>query len=175
MTKDHLLGLYQTKQNHIELTYASLILWSYPDMPIFFDKLHSELEDFPRFFPNVSSFIHNSEAMRIACEELYESAHRSAIKELFSLTKHYCHKSGQFQTLKSQPWYEFWRILRNCWSHDMTFNFNSNEKALLPITWSGVSIDLTMNANHLTHGQCSREKLQELIKTANIFVAEKLT
>lgn len=175
MIKDNLLGLYQTKQNQIELAYASLILWSYPDMPRFFDELHTKMDDFPRFFPNVSSFIHNNGAMRIACEELFDSAHRSAIKELLSLTNHYCHNTGQLQTLKSQPWYEFWRILRNCWSHDMTFNFNSNEKALLPIAWSGVSIDLSMNGNYLTHGQCSREKLRELIKTANNFVAEKLT
>lgn len=174
MTKDHLLGLYRTKLNHIQLTYASLVLWSYPDTPRFFDALHAELKDIPHFFPEVSSLVHDESAMRIACEELYDSAHRSAIKELFPLTKLYCHKTGQLQALKSQPWFQFWRILRNCWSHDMTFNFNPDEKALLPVTWSGVTIDLSMNGKPLTHGRCSREKLRELIETANTYVAEKL-
>lgn len=174
MTKDHLLGLYRTKLNHIQLTYASLVLWSYPDTPRFFDALHAELTDVPRFFPNVSLLIHDETAMRIACEELYDSAHRSAIKELFPLTKLYCHQTGQLQALKSQPWFQFWYILRNCWSHDMTFNFNPNEKALLPVAWSGVTIDLSMNGKPLTHGCCSREKIRELIETANISVAEKL-
>ncbi len=174
MTKDHLLGLYQTKLNHIQLTYASLVLWSYPDTPLFFDALHAELKDIPRFFPKVSLLIHDEAAMRIACEELYDSAHRSAIKELFPLTKLYCHQTGQLQALKSQPWFQFWRILRNCWSHDMTFNFNPDEKELLPVTWSGVTIDLSMNGKPITHGHCSREKLRELIETANTYVAEKL-
>lgn len=174
MTKDHLLGLYRTKLNHIQLTYASLVLWSYPDTPRFFDALHAELKDIPRFFPKVSSLVHDDAAMRIACEELYDSAHRSAIKELFPLAKLYCHQTGQLQALKSQPWFQFWRILRNCWSHDMTFNFNPDEKALLPVTWSGVTIDLSMNGKPLTHGCCSREKIRELIETANAYVEEKL-
>jgi len=112
--------------------------------------------------------------MRIACEELYESAHRSAIKELFSLTKLYCHRTSQLQELKFQPWFQFWRIIRNCWAHDMTFNFNPDEKAVLPVTWFGVTIELTMNGKHLTHGHFSHEKLRELIETAQSYVKHEL-
>lgn len=174
MTKVHLLGLYQTKLNHIQLTYASLVLWSYPDTPKFFDSLHAELTGIPKFFPNVSALLHDQTAMRIACEELYDSAHRAAVKELFPLTKLYCHQTGQLHLLKAQPWFQFWRILRNCWAHDMTFNFNPDERALLPITWAGVTIDLSMNGKPLTHGRCSREKVRELIETAQVYVARDL-
>jgi hypothetical protein len=80
MTKARLLGLYRTKLTHIQLTYASLILWSYPDTLQYFDSLHAELRGIPFLFSNVSALIHDKTAMRIACEELYESAHRSAIK-----------------------------------------------------------------------------------------------
>jgi hypothetical protein len=174
MTKDHLLGLYQTKRNHIQLTYASLILWSYPDTPHFFTELYAEMKEIPKPFPNLHVLLIDDAAMRIACQELYESAYRSAIKELFSLTKLYCHSTGQLQALKSQPWFQFWRILRNCWSHDMVFSFNPAEKAVLPVTWSGTKIELSMNGKHFTHGHCSFAKLYELIETAQAYVKDEL-
>lgn len=174
MTKDHLLGLYRTKLNHIQLTYASLVLWAYPDTPKFFEEIHAEMNGFPKPFPNLLALLNDDTAMHIATEELYDSAHRSAIKELFPLTKLYCHRTGQLQTLKSQPWFQFWRILRNCWSHDMTFNFNPDEKAVLPVTWSGVTLDISLNGQQLTYGRCSRDKLRELIGTAQIYVSQHL-
>ena len=154
MTKNHLFGLYCTKLNHIELTYASLVLWAYPDTAKFFEALHSEMHGIPKPFPNILNLLNDAAAMRIAAEELHDSAHRSAIKELFPLTKLYCHSTGQLDALKSQPWFQFWRIIRNCWSHDMSFNFNNDEKAALPVTWSGVTLDISMNGKHLTYGQC---------------------
>ena len=171
MTKTNLLGVYRTSMNHIQLTYASLVLWSYPDTPTFFDELYGRMEDIPKPFPNLASFLHDKAAMRIACEELYDSAHRSALNELFPLTKLYCHETGQLEKLKTQPWFQFWRILRNCFAHDMLFNFNKDEKALLPVSWSGVTLDTSMNRKPLTHGQCSREKLRELFEAAQSFVS----
>ena len=170
MTKDHLLGVYRTTSNHIQLTYASLVLWGYEDTPDFFEKLYGQMENIPRPFPNLTSLLRDHVAMRIACEELYNSAHRSALKDLFPLTKLYCHESGQLDKLKAQPWFQFWRILRNYFAHDMVFKFNKDEKALLPVSWSGVTIDISMNEKPLTHGQCSYEKFRELFETAHSFV-----
>lgn len=175
MTKTDLLGVYRTKLNHIQLTYASLILWSYPDTPGYFEDLYGRMKDIPRPFPGVVDLVHDDVSMRIACEELYESAHRAALKELFPLTKLYCHETQQLDKLKAQPWFQLWRILRNCFSHDMVFNFSKDEKALLPVSWSGVTIDLSMNGRPLTNGQCSREKLRELLEAANSFVTQDLT
>jgi hypothetical protein len=170
MTKDHLLGVYRTAANHIQLTYASLVLWSYPDTPAFFEQLYALMENIPEAFPEMSSFLHNEQALRIACEELYNSAHRSALKDLFQFTKRYCNETGQIDNLKAQPWFQFWRIIRNCFAHDMVFNFNKDEKALLPVCWSGVTIDLSMNGKPLTHGQRSYEKMRELFDTAHMFI-----
>jgi hypothetical protein len=171
MTKNHLLGVYRTASNHIQLTYASLVFWSYPDAPAMFEQLYAHMENIPRPFPDLSSFLHEERALRVACEELYNSAHRSALKDLFPLTKLYCHETGQLEKLKSQPWFQFWRILRNCFAHDMVFNFNKDEKALLPVSWSGVTIDIGMNGKPLTHGQCSYEKMRELFDTAREFIS----
>ena len=112
--------------------------------------------------------------MKIATEELYNSAHRTAIKELLPLTKYYCNHTGQLDVLKAQPWFKFWSILRNCWSHDLKFNFNPNEKSVLPIAWSGITIDISMNGRELRHGDCSYEQIRELIETAQGFVQNDL-
>jgi hypothetical protein len=170
MTKTHLLGVYRTALNHIQLTYASLVLWSYPDTPGFFEELYRKMENIPKPFPGIVDLVHDQVAMRVACEELYDSAHRAALKDLFPLLKLYCHETSQLDKLKAQPWFPFWRILRNSFAHDMVFNFNKDEKALLPVSWSGVTINLSMNGKPLTHGQCPREKLRELFEASNSFL-----
>ena len=164
MTKQELLGYYQTKMNHIQLSYASLILWSHEDMPEFFDKFHNELDNDIKVFPNAMVLIGDEVRMKIASEELYQSSYRSAVKELFPLTKLYCHQTKQLDDLKLQPWFQFWRILRNCWSHDMVFNLNPDEKSKLPLTWSGITLDDSINGKPLTHGVCSYKKLYELLE-----------
>lgn len=165
-----LLGQYRTALNRIQLAYASLILWSYPDIPRVFDQIHDAMPDHVRLFPDVSRLVHDDATMRIACEDLYTLAYRSALTDLLPLTKSYCHATGQIDKLKAQPWFQFWRILRNCFAHDLKFNFNPTERALLPVVWSGVTIDLSMNGQPLRHGQMSYAKMKELIEAAQIFL-----
>jgi hypothetical protein len=174
MTKQDLIGFYQTKMNQIQLSYASLILWSHEDIPEFFDKFHREIDDVIKVFPHAATLINDEASMRIATEELYQSSYRSAVKELFPLTKLYCHQTGQLNDFKSQSWFQFWRILRNCWSHDMTFNLNPDEKSKLPLTWSGVTLDESINGKPLTHGVCSYKKMYELIETGQKYVLQEL-
>lgn len=174
MTKLELLGFYQSKINHIQLCYASLVLWSHNEIPDFFEEWHSELDGNIKVFPNVMELVGDKNSMRIASDELYQSAYRSAVKELFPLTKLYCHQTKQLEHLKSQPWFQFWRILRNCWSHDMVFNLNPDEKSKLPLTWSGVTLDESINGKPLTHGACSYQQLCNLILTAQKYVQHEL-
>lgn len=174
MTKDHLLGVYRTTLNQIQFAYASMILWSHPSTPEFFDALYQELDSIPKPFPNVTRFVRDDRAMRIACEQAYVSAHMGALKDLLGVTRTYCHETGQLDLLKAQPWFTFWKVLRNCFAHDTKFNFNPEERALLPLTWSDVTIDIAMNGQHLTHGRMSREKMRELVETANAFIENDL-
>ncbi|WP_457418775.1 hypothetical protein [Roseateles sp. P5_E7] len=64
----------------------------------------------------------SAEAVKIATEDFYMLAYRSALTDLFPLTKLYCQETGQLDMLKAQPWFSFWRILRNCFAHDLVFN-----------------------------------------------------
>jgi hypothetical protein len=165
-----LIGQYRTALNRVQLAYASVVLWSYPDTPNAFNAIHDALDAKLRLFPNVGRLVCDEKSMKIACDDLYMLAYRSALTDLFPLTTAYCHATNQLDKLKAQPWFPFWRILRNCFAHEMAFNFNPAERALLPVTWSGVTIDLSMNGKPLTHGQMPYAKMQELIETALSFL-----
>jgi hypothetical protein len=165
-----LIGQYRTALNRIELAYASSVLWNYPDTPDCFDAIYDALDPKLQLFPNVKRLVHDEKTMKSATDDLYMFAYRSALTDLFPLTKLYCHETGQLDKLKSQPWFNFWRILRNCFAHDLVFNFNPAERALLPVTWSGVTIDEVMNKKPLTHGQMSYAKMLGLIQTARSFL-----
>ena len=52
----------------------------------------------------------------------------------------------------------------------MKFTFKQYDIEQLPVTWAGVTIDLSMDGKPLTHGQFSYEKLRELINTAYSFL-----
>ena len=165
-----LIGQYRTALNRIQLAYANVVLWSYPDTPDLFDIIHDATDIKLNLFPAVKQLVHDEKSLRIATDDMYMTAYRSAVTDLFPLTKLYCHETGQINKLKAQPWFGFWRILRNCFAHDLVFNFSPYEKALLPVTWAGVTIDVSMNRKPLTQGQMSYAKMLELIKTAHMFL-----
>ena len=145
MKKEELLGIFRTSINNCKLVYASIIIFIHDDMPSFYSQWSASLK-IPRPFQDeeIIALISNEEILKIAFSELYETVHRAAIKELFEVTKYYCKESNQINTLKAQSWYQFWRILRNCFSHTFRFHFNSYDKSRLPVTWSDVTIDETM-------------------------------
>lgn len=165
-----LLGQYRTALNRIHLAYASLVFWCHPDSAQVFESIYDTMNAQLHLFPAAKRLVHDETAMKIACDDLYVLAYRSALTDLLSTTKTYCQSTGQLDKLKAQPWFSFWRILRNYFAHDMTFNFNPAERAMLPITWSGVTIDLSMNGKALTHGQMSFAKMLELVETAQSFL-----
>ncbi len=169
-TKAELLGVYRTAVNRVQLAYASLVLWSYPDTPDAFDAIYEQMPAELKPHPQVRSLIRDPVALKIACEHLYNTSYQAALNDLLALTKAYCHATEQLAKLKAQPWYSLWYLLRNYFAHDMKFNFNPVERKMLPVTWGGVTIDISMNRKPLTHGQCSRAKLLELLAAAQGFV-----
>lgn len=169
MTKTELLGAYRTSLNTCSLAYASIVLWAYPDTSAFFEKLLAKMH-IPNPHPELLPMLRDEASFKIATEELYNAVHRAALKELFELTQAYCKASSQFTALRDQSWFNFWRVLRNCFSHDMHFHFNAHDRSILPTKWSGVTVDLSLEGMPLTHGRMSREKVRELLETGHRYV-----
>ncbi|MFA5923836.1 MAG: hypothetical protein WC856_21510 [Methylococcaceae bacterium] len=176
MTKDDLIGIFRTAINNCKLTYASILLFSHDDMPSFYGEWSSALE-IPRPFDEaeILALLHDREVSKIAFGELYDTVHRAAFKELFEVTKFYCESTNQFSILQRQPWYQFWRIIRNCLSHDFKFRFNEYDLTKLPVSWNSITIDSTYEGKSLTHGDISREELLSFLNEVLEFIKENLT
>lgn len=175
MTKDELLGIFRTSQNNCKLVYAAIVLFAHEDMPSIYAQWSSALS-IPRPFDEkeVVALLNDRNVSKIAFSELYDTVHRAALKELFEITKHYCDTTGQMDLLMAQPWYQFWRIVRNCLSHDFRFRFRDHDRKMLPVSWRAVTIEESMEGKPLTHGVLSREQLLAFIEEVRGFVDAQL-
>ena len=150
-----------------------MIIFAYEDTYPFFERLYDELA-IPKPYTDVLALLRDEVVLKHAQSELYDTVHRAALRELFELTKRYCVETNQLPPLRAQPWYQFWRILRNCFSHDMTFRFSDHDRKVLPVVWSDVKLDASYEGRPLTHGAMSRQKLQDLLEGARRFVEKGL-
>ena len=175
MTKDELIGIFRTSHNNCKLVYASIILFGHDDMPSIYKEWSAAL-DIPRPFDEteIMVLLHDRNVSKIAFSELYDTVHRAALKELFEVTRDYCKTTDQEKLLKAQPWYQFWRILRNCLSHDFKFRFNDYDKEKLPVKWGNITVDTSMEGKSLTHGVLSREQLLSLLDDVRKFIETDL-
>lgn len=176
MTKSDLLGIFRTSINNCKLAYASLLLFSHEDMASFYGEWSARL-DIPRPFDEteILALLNDREVSQIAFGQLYETVHRAAFKELFEVTKNYCEQTTQRQKLQRQSWFQFWRIIRNCLSHDFKFHFNDYDLTKLPVRWKTVTIDQTFEGKSLTHGDISREELLTFLNDVSDFIDNNLT
>lgn len=75
---------------------------------------------------------------------------RNAMKEAFRLTQAYCEASSQEGDLKSQPWYQFARILVNSLSHSFRLDFRQHDLKKLPVMYESEILDSTMNGKSVS-------------------------
>ncbi|MBR7956153.1 hypothetical protein KDW78_19965 [Burkholderia cenocepacia] len=75
--------------------------------------------------------------------EYWKAARRNLIKESYEVTRLYAKAIGV--SLKTQSWYQFARMVRNCLSHDFHFRFNNYDLEQLPVSWGGKEINATLN------------------------------
>jgi hypothetical protein len=175
MTKDDLVGMFRTAHNNCKLVYATLVLFGHEDMAAFYAQWSASLRILkPYDEAELLALLHDRDILKHACGQLYDTVHRTALTEMFEMTKAYCQETSQDAILTAQPWYQFWRIIRNCFSHDFRFTFRDYDKKQLPITWSGVTLDLSLEAKPLTQGTLPRQKLLALLDEVKTFVEKGL-
>ena len=176
MKKDELIGIFRTSINNCKLVYASIILLSHEDIASFYAQLSASL-NIPRPFKNdeIIAMLNDKSKLKIAVGELYDTVHRAAFKELFEITKCYCKETEQLPKLQDQEWYQFWRIIRNCFSHTLMFAFNDYDKKRLPVKWKTITIDESMEGKCLTHGNISRGDFITFLNEVADFIKNNLT
>lgn len=95
----------------------------------------------------VREFYENKSDFDYTLKSFMKGARRALVKESFEVVQAYAKENSLTQVLKSQDWFQFARMVRNCISHDMHFRFNGHDKSLLPAAWGGKTIFIEMD-NH---------------------------
>ena len=104
-----------------------------------------------------------AEYLKMCMRSLLIDAHAAADK---------CHKKDGAWPLKKQPWWQFFRIMRNCMAHDATFDFNSWDRKNLPVTWNGLTIDISMNHTSPSLEWFGPPELTELLSQITAFARQ---
>ncbi len=174
MTKDDLIGIFRTAKNNYRLAYLLIAQTSQDDVMNDFLYLYQNIDPKLKIIDGIEPLILDKNVLKIAVDQFHITILRAIVKELFETVKIYCKSTVQSDLLHSQDWYQPWRIIRNCFSHDCHFRFNDHDKKLLPISWRGIEIREEMDGTKITTGHLSYEKIWALVNEAEVFVKNKL-
>jgi len=109
-----------------------------------------------------------------AIEEYIKMLFRALLKESYELVKDYCKDTRQMNLLKSENWYHFARIIRNCLSHDFRIVLSKQDKSILPVSWNNHTISADMDGQDLDLNFFSFCDAIELIDDIQIFSKKRL-
>jgi hypothetical protein len=174
MTKDDLIGIFRTEKNHYRLAYVLIAQTSQDDVMNDFLQSYQNIDPKLKVIDGIERLILDKNALKIAVDQFHMTILRAIIKELFAVIKIYCKSTSQDNLLYSQDWYQLWRIIRNCFSHDFHFRFNNHDKKFLPISWKGIEIGEEMDGEQMTISHFSYENLWSLINEVEAFVKNEL-
>ena len=74
-------------------------------------------------------------------------AFRTLIVNSYELIKAYCERTGQMALLTAQPWYQFFRTVRNTISHDLHFDIpRRKDGSFIESEWNGRKITAALDA-----------------------------
>ena len=166
MNKLHILGQVQTVKNNYALAQAGIALLAFPDSRARLHDVFSLLKEHPETqgIRYIDYVFKDDDLLKLATGELRNAVLRNCLKELFELVKLYGKETNQTQVIEAAPWYQFLRTVRNSLSHDMKLRFGRHDLKRLPISWSGLTINASMQDSELAMlGFLSRQKTLELI------------
>ena len=176
MDKSLILRRVQTVKNNYALAQASIALLALPDARARLDEVFTLLEDHPetQTIRYIDYIFEDNDLLKLATGQFRNAVLRNCMKELFEQVKLYSRETNQMQVIESAPWYQFLRIIRNCLSHDMKLQFRPYDLKQLPTSWSGLTIDSSMQNTYLPmRGFLSREKALELVDAVGDYLKTK--
>jgi hypothetical protein len=148
--KDELIGQLENARNNYILGLAAISLFS---EPFSVEKLQKSYTRFGKYcvpFNQVATLLMADADREMALKEFSTMLLRALLKESFEVVKDYAKKTKQEKIFKSQSWYVFSYMIRNCISHNFRFSFLPRDFKRLPVTWSGITIDRTLDKKPLT-------------------------
>lgn len=99
----------------------------------------------------------------------------ATLTQTYSCLLAYSKGTKQLEKLKRQPWFHFYRLLRNCLAHDLRFCFDPRtDSRLLPVEWNGIRITSDMEGKEFSFSWLGVLKAIDLLAAAERFVKDDL-
>lgn len=149
--RQHLIESLQTVKNNYALAQAGIALMTFPDAKQRLEEAFAVVAgtEESSSFNYISYVYRDDELLKHATNQFRNSALRNCLKETFEIVSAHAEQTSQLPTLKKAPWYQFLRIIRNCLSHDFILTLSKTDRKHLPVQWSGLIIDESMEGNHI--------------------------
>ncbi len=174
MKKKELISQIKNAKNNYVFGLAAISLLSNEKVYPILEESNAKFGNYTVEFKHVKNLLMKPADRGIAIKEFLNSQIRVLIKESFELIKNYCNETKHESTFKSEPWYQFARMIRNCLSHNFKFEFNKYDKSLLPVSWKNRTIDATMDGEHLELKFFGYVETWELFSEYQDFVENRL-
>ena len=84
-----------------------------------------------------------------AALEVAKMALRNLTQDSYEALFDYCETTRQLAQMQSQPWYQFARVMRHSLTHTQYFKFHPRVRSILPVTWSGKTIEPSMDGQEV--------------------------
>jgi len=149
MIKSELISQLENAKNNYILGLAAISLFSNEKSYPILEESNASFGTYKIDFKQVKNLLSIKNDRDIAMKEFLTLFIRALIKESFELLKNYCEENHQENIFKSEQWYQFARMIRNCLSHNFKFEFNKYDKSILPVSWKSKTIDISMDGSHL--------------------------
>lgn len=167
-----ILGTIDSHLKSLRLVHLISATSRHPSSSLVLAKLLTpETDDTPRTHKTPSPRI---DSMQKAIRHTELTLMRSATTEVFELLKAYCQQSNQLQTMESEPWFKFIRLVRNALNHDFKLRFSSSDLQSLPIEWNGIQITEKDNGQEVTLDHLPLSAVEEWLWQAEVCCTERL-
>lgn len=172
ISKEESISQIMTQQNNFYLTLTSALLLNDEEILSTLKGNHVVLGGKYQFnFDVICECLSNAERKVNALSSFVMMSMRHLVKETFEVTQMYAKQNGKYVDMKSQPWFQFARMCRNCLSHTQTFEFNPTDKKFLPVHWNGCCIDIGSEGKYLPE-TFTVDKVKELVSEFRKFIRQ---
>jgi len=175
ITKVELLSQIENVKNNYILGLSAISVLSEPFSVEHLQKSHCIFGGYVVDFRQVATLLANDNDRNIALKEFTTMLIRGLLKESFEIVRAYAKSSRQSAKFKAQPWFQFFRLIRNCVSHNFHFDFRESDKGLLPVSWRGRTIDASLDHQPFEIAFLGYDGVWDLFSELVLFVDEQLT
>jgi hypothetical protein len=175
LTKVDLLSQLENVKNNYILGLASVSVLSESFAANHLRQSHCTFGAYVVDFQQVAELLESRPDREIALKEFTLMLMRGILKESFEVVRAYAEANQQYAKMQAQPWFHFFRLIRNCVSHNFHFEFTKSDKKQLPISWRGRTIEESLDDKPLEIAFLGYDGMWDLFSELVSFSNDQLT